>query len=394
MATNDFQFWDDLIPDYRTPELLTTPAHSASPSPIPSPDTSHRLDDEPEPADRGQRQGSGRLPLLHRADWQQDWRYDENNPICIHYDFQWRLLRRENKRAKLVCEDIVSSVVLAPSDFWQDNLQQQLNGMLQNKDHFPGAMYACCETKIKISVAGTCGNGLKKDLPHENIDWEPIDTHVEGLGGFFSKGKKISLSVEFFYKEVVDASTAARTTRKRKTRTEDQRAQLDREAGLWARIYKHHRCRAKHCKQGPHCAKDEFGNHHKLNHTHLKAIYGHIKDNMSDGDDPHEIDLDVDIPAAILNDVMYNPEGASVDPSQELKDYRSSTLMHMPSDTWKREWELAAKYATDECLDLDSVLEQPQVIANAMVQAGVKLGTALRFTGNIRKFRKNKRIAL
>ncbi|KAI9146698.1 hypothetical protein HJFPF1_13603 [Paramyrothecium foliicola] len=278
MATDDFQFWDDLIPDYRTPELL---------------DDSRLLDDdEPERADRGERRGSGRLPLLHRSEWQRDRQYDEKNPICIHYDFQWKLLRRENKRAKLVCEDIVSSVVLAPSDFWQDDLQQQLNGMLQNKDHFPGATYACCETKIKISVAGTRGNGLKKDLPHEHIDWEPIDTHVEGLGGFFSKGR---------------------------LETEDQRAQLDREAGLWTRVYKHHRCRAKHCKQGPHCAKDELGNHHKLNHAHLKAIYEHIKDNMSDGDNPHEIDLDGDIPAAILDDVMCNPEGASVDPSQELK---------------------------------------------------------------------------
>jgi hypothetical protein len=61
--------------------------------------------------------GEHTLPLLRLSGWKSDKHYDKNNPVCIHYDFRWKISQRENIRARHVCSDTGPDLVLAPSDF-------------------------------------------------------------------------------------------------------------------------------------------------------------------------------------------------------------------------------------------------------------------------------------
>src|SRR5277367_770599 len=49
--------------------------------------------------------GEHALPLLRLSGWKSDKQYDKNNPVCIHYDFRWKVSQRENIRARHVCSD-------------------------------------------------------------------------------------------------------------------------------------------------------------------------------------------------------------------------------------------------------------------------------------------------
>lgn len=331
-----------------------------------------------------------RLPLLRQSEWEEYRQYNKSDPVCIHYNFQWRVCRHENKRTKLVCQDSVSSIVIAPSDFWKLRLQEQLQLLLQNKEHSRGGTHACTATKIKVSVAGTRGCGLKKDLPHQNIDWNDVDTHIEGLEGLFRRGKKITLSTEFIYSKIADSSTTARTSAKdkrKKSRSDEQRARLDREAGLWTRVYKQYRCRKKNCRRGPHCMKDPQGNHHGLDHKHLQAIYRSIKDGAAEENNPGDARIDSDIPATVMEEIFGGGDD-SADPAQRLQDYCTWVLAQVQSDRYRKELEVAVKFAIDECLELASIAKHPQAIVSAMVRSRVKLGTALKFVGGVEKFKR------
>ena len=89
--------------------------------------------------------------------------------------------------------------------------------------------------------------------------------HLEGLSDLFSKGKKITFSIEFIYKEVTGDSTTAKGKKKtKKSATEAQKLQRTADAGLWSRLYELHHYRAKHCKQGPYYLPDERGNYRRL----------------------------------------------------------------------------------------------------------------------------------
>lgn len=142
-----------------------------------------------------------------------------------------------------------------------------------------------------------------------------LDSHLEGLGELFRKGRKITFSMEFIYKEITSESTAAKgKKRKKQSATETQRLQRAADAGLWARVYKHHRCRDKYCRQGPHCWADERGNHHRLLPRHLEDIVHHIKANMAEGEKEDEVDVNIEIPLKILQDVL-DDTGRPVAPS-------------------------------------------------------------------------------
>jgi hypothetical protein len=96
------------------------------------------------------------------------------------------------------------------------------------------------------------------------INWQEVDKHLEGLSDLFSKRRKITFSIEFVYKEVTSDSTTAKGMKKKKSATEAQKLQRAADAGLWSQLYELHRCKAKHCKQGPYCLLDERGNHCEL----------------------------------------------------------------------------------------------------------------------------------
>ena len=64
--------------NYRTPEVPTSSSPRASPaSPV---------------AERADPPSGGRaLPLLRLSGWESEKQYDKSNPVCIHYDFRWKI---------------------------------------------------------------------------------------------------------------------------------------------------------------------------------------------------------------------------------------------------------------------------------------------------------------
>lgn len=88
---------------------------------------------------------------------------------------------------------------------------------LKDEDKFPGDSYTCDETVIDISIERSRQRGLTKRFKELKIDWEMVDSHLKGLGALFSKGRKITFSMEVIYKEVTSDSTTARGKKKKKS---------------------------------------------------------------------------------------------------------------------------------------------------------------------------------
>ena len=62
------------------------------------------------------------------------------------------------------------------------------------------------------------------------INWQLVDKHLEGLSNLFSKGRKITFSMEFVYKEDTYDSITAKGKKKKKSTIEAQKAT---NASLW-----------------------------------------------------------------------------------------------------------------------------------------------------------------
>ena len=103
---------------------------------------------------------------------------------------------------------------------------------------------------IDISIEQSRQRGLTKRFKELEIYWEMVDSHLEGLSALFSKGRKITFSMEFIYKEVTSNSTTAKGKKKKKSATKAQKIQRAADASLCTQVYKHYHCRGKHCKQG------------------------------------------------------------------------------------------------------------------------------------------------
>ncbi|KAF6783012.1 hypothetical protein CSOJ01_15944 [Colletotrichum sojae] len=421
MENIDFDWLDaNSAIDYGTPELLTSDslrASSVAEHAIPIADRSDSIEQTEQP--RGDRV----LPLLRLGDWQSTKQYNKNDPICIHYDFRWKVSQREKIRARQVCSDTDLDVVLAPSDFWKTDFEPRLAILLKDEDKLPGDSYTCEEAIVEISVERSRQRGLKKRFKGLEIDWNALDSHVEGLGDLFGKGRKIIFGVELIYKEATGNVVAtAKSKKKGQSATEAQKLQRAADAGLWARVYKHHRCRGKHCKQGPHCWLDERGNHHRLLPTHLEDIFNHIKGSMKEGEKEDDVDVNIEIPSRILGDILSNsrkrkaedsidcrgcrahassqgrlrdtgetscPQDAGEvegDRMDRLEEYCSWNLQQVKSHKWREALQAANQFAADQFLELNSILKHPKVAADLMVKGGVKPGIALQFVSNIDRF--------
>ena len=59
-----------------------------------------------------------------------------------------------------------------------------------------------------------------------------VDEHLEGLSNLFRKGRQITFSVEFVYKEGSGDSSIAKGKKQKKSTTEVQKLQRTADAGL------------------------------------------------------------------------------------------------------------------------------------------------------------------
>ena len=151
---------------------------------------------------------------------------------------------------------------------------------------------------------------------------------MESLSALFSKRRKITFSMEFIFKEVTSDSAMTKGKKKKQSATEAQKLQRAADAGLWTRVYKHHRCRGKYYKQGPHCWTDERGNHHKLLPRHLEEIVHYIKGSMKEGEKEEEIDVDIEMPPKILQDVLDDSRKRKADSSIDCRQCKVQVSAH------------------------------------------------------------------
>ncbi|KAH8742463.1 hypothetical protein F5883DRAFT_610325 [Diaporthe sp. PMI_573] len=243
------------------------------------------------------------------SNWDSTKLYDKDNPECIHYDFRWKVSQREKIRGRQICSDTDPDL-----------------------DRWPGDKYACEETNIDISIERSRQRGLKKRYKGLDIDWNMLDSHMEGLGTLFSKKRRITFGIEFVFKEVTGDS----------------------------------------------------GNHHKLLPRHLEEIFHHIKGNMKEGEKEEEVEIDIEIPPTILKDVLDDRD-IEGDRMERLEAYCAWNLQHVKSDQWTQALQAANQFALDQFLELNSILQHPKVAADLMVKGGVKPGIALQFVSSIRR---------
>ncbi|KAN0122967.1 hypothetical protein V8E51_001293 [Hyaloscypha variabilis] len=243
------------------------------------------------------------LPLLRLSSCEREKKYDNSNPIS----------QREKIRARRIYLDTNPDLVLAPSNFW--------------KDKFLGDSYTCEETIIEISIEQSLGK------------------HLEGLGNLFSKGRKITFSIEFA------------TRKKKKSATEAQILQRAADASLCTRVYEHYRW-----------------NYYKLLPGQLEEIVGHIKGNMEEGDMEEDVDVSVEIPPNILKnckvhasahsrccDTAKMPPGEDLgdvegDRQVKLEEYYTWGLAQVGSDRWREALQTGNRFILNHFLDLNSIL--------------------------------------
>ncbi|KAK3899187.1 hypothetical protein C8A05DRAFT_46676 [Staphylotrichum tortipilum] len=117
---------------------------------------------------------------------------------------------------------------------------------------------------------------------------------------------------------------------------------------------------------------------------------------MKEGE-KEEIDIDIEIPPKILQDVLDDSRKQQADSSDchlgdvkgdrkdKLEEYCTWTLQQVESDRWREALQAANQFAMDQFLELNSILQHPKVTAELMVKGGVKPGIALQFVSNIKK---------
>ena len=233
--------------------------------------------------------------------------------------------------------------------------------------------------------------------------------------------------MEFVYKEVTRDSTTTKGKKKKGSATEAQKLQRAADAGLWTRVYERYRYRGKHCKQGPHCWPDEQGNHRKLLPAQLEDIFCHIKRNIKEGEREEDVDVDIKIPPYILKDVLDNSRKRKADGSidfrqckayvsaygrccdtaeripgedhkdvkgdrqAKLKEYCNQSLARVESDRWRNALHIANQVAINHFLELNTILQHSEVVADLMEKKGVAPGITLQFVSNIKKFQRQEK---
>ncbi|OCK74576.1 hypothetical protein K432DRAFT_437915 [Lepidopterella palustris CBS 459.81] len=188
-----------------------------------------------------------------------------------------------------------------------------------DEEKFPREIYTCEETIIEISIERSRQRGLSKRFPKLQINWQMVDEHLEGLGDLFRKGRQITFSIEFVYKESSGDSTTANGKKKKKSATEVQKLQRAADA-------------VKHCTQGPHCLPDDRGNHRKLLPAQLEEIVCHIKANIKEGEIEGDVNVDIEIPPHILRNILDNSRKRKADNPSNCRCCKVHILESIPGE--------------------------------------------------------------
>ena len=150
---------------------------------------------------------------------------------------------------------------------------------------------------------------------------------------------------------------------------------------------------------------------------------------MKEGEKEEDVDVNIEIPPNILKNILDNsrkqkadgsidcrhckvhtsahsrccdtaertlgedPRDVEGDRQDKLEAYCNWGLKQVESDRWRNALQIANQVAIDQFLELNTILQHPKVVAELMVKNGVRLGIALQFVSNIKKFQREEKKA-
>jgi hypothetical protein len=227
---------------------------------------------------------SEKLRFLDIEEWDEQNSYDEDEPSCLHYSIEWKVLVNNRK----ISNDTEQDLVLAPRSYWHMILKDKLSKLLQTKVS-PNRNIRCDDTSVVTSVSDRSQRDLTKRFENTNVDWSGIEKQLIEWGELFRYGKKLRISMSFNYVESQPPSSVSKSGTKRGSSAtqrmlSDRAAQLDAEENssghpsVWRDVYALMQCPGPPCDLGPHCWRDPFGKkHYKLRSHHLRALVERVE---------------------------------------------------------------------------------------------------------------------
>ncbi len=188
----------------------------------------------------------------------------------MHYIMEWKLTLNKRVVAKQTEDDLV----LAPSDFWNEELSPKVADIAKPT----GKLCKADATTIVLSVNDRTERDITKRFEELHIDWPVVESKLQAWSHLLRIGKRLRVGVTLSYME---SGKMARTTGRGATVTQlaERNARLDAEqvvAGAldaWRRVYKLLQCPGPPCDRGPYCWQDSDGKkHYKLMGHHLRSL--------------------------------------------------------------------------------------------------------------------------
>jgi hypothetical protein len=121
----------------------------------------------------------------------------------MHYLMEWKLTL--NRR--LVAKQTEDDLVLAPSDFWKEELSSKIADIVKStgKPCKPDA------TTIILSVNDRSERDITKHFKELQIDWPIVENKLQAWSHLLRIGKRLMMTVSFSY---VESGKTARTARR------------------------------------------------------------------------------------------------------------------------------------------------------------------------------------
>ncbi|CAG9955433.1 unnamed protein product [Clonostachys rosea f. rosea IK726] len=121
------------------------------------------------------------FPLLRLSDCEEGKFYDRENPICIHYNIEWKVSQYtvQKKRATETWRGQETNIVLAPGDIWKKSLEKQINDFVIEK--LGDSTYTRKGANVTISIENSRGGGLRAEYHDNPIQWDNVNDHLEVL---------------------------------------------------------------------------------------------------------------------------------------------------------------------------------------------------------------------
>jgi hypothetical protein len=398
--------------------------------------TTRKVTGESPAAHRQSRSQPEKLQFLQLAEWDEHNSYDENDPSCLHYSIEWKVIVNN----KVVSKDTEQDLVLVPTAYWHMVLKPKLERLLRKKIA-QNRHVRCDDTSVVVSVTDRSKRDLIKRFDDIDIDWSIIEKQLLGWSELYRYGKKLRVDLSFNYVDfqLASAGTPKRGCKRGSSATQqmlaERAAQLDAEQegnghpSIWQAVYSLMQCPGQPCTLGPHCWRDPFGKkHYKLRTHHLKALINFVEQGntlQSHDDVPEEQQLldrqskstIVSTPFPPINITNVLPGSSHQSPMTISADSAEMSLaglktVHLdipgPRDLavrmyseWqqsnvideglKTEFQKARNVALDDGLDLEQVYQDQD--PSFFIQSGVKRGVARRFVSDIEEWVKGYKLS-